>query len=615
MSHHRKMPKSSPKKKRRWEALTNKHALKITRALHRDLTQVVPELAEVPTLRNFDHLPWWSEQVQNSVLSVESAYQFGVLRLLREYLRKYQLPGNQVACQNAAIQTVLRCDECCKAINHSDRKFRYVKEVREEICNLLPAVDLCRVWEYSRHGPGASNGSTKRTDKFSKYLCRPYTVTSGAAELSWSLLAYDTRWRRALGVEFNDAPAEAGFLINEPFDGPSFLKICDSNRVVTVPKDNRTDRPIAIEPTLNCYMQLGADGVLRRVLKRRWGINLNDQTRNAYMAGIGHSSGYATIDLSSASDLISTRVVRELLPPDWFSLLYKLRSPLGELPDGTTFIYERFSSMGNGSTFALESLIFAAIARVATRMSGFDASDVAVYGDDIIVRQGAYHRTMHMLEDFGFQVNVSKSFATGPFRESCGFDWYNGHYVRPVYLKTLTGLKDLVVTHNRLRYWAFVVLGSPGFISGTLRYIRSLVSPHFLAVGPENMLDFGSWFHIDPNDDASERSSPAYRFRYRWSARASTPWNWEFGRLLASHKETPRVISHEHGASLEHLAHKSKQAELNLPPSPSAGSVYSVLDRASYQKRVKLSRVRRHRQVAVYAYEDPRLLLNSLYGS
>jgi hypothetical protein len=102
---------------------------------------------------------------------------------------------------------------------------------------------------------------------------------------------------------------------------------------------------------------------------------------------------------------------------------------------------EKFSSMGNGFTFELETLIFAAIALVITRECGFSGrlgSDVFVFGDDIIVKNGVARPLKSVLEFLGFELNAEKSyFGDEPFRESCGGDYFAGQPVRPYFLKEL----------------------------------------------------------------------------------------------------------------------------------------------------------------------------------
>jgi hypothetical protein len=232
------------------------------------------------------------------------------------------------------------------------------------------------------------------------------------------------------------------------------IYVNDVSKVTTVPKNAKTDRVICIEPHLNVFVQLGIGAVIRRQL-RRFGIDLDTQDWNRYLASKAESYRLATVDLSSASDMISFNVVKYVLPKDWFDLLFLARCD-HTMVDGKQITLSKFSSMGNGYTFELESLIFTAAALAA----GADRRLMAVYGDDIILERTHYPRLLEILTFLGFEVNGKKTFVEGNFFESCGTDWYNGINVRPFYLKG--GYNDEVEARfliaNAIRRWATIPL-------------------------------------------------------------------------------------------------------------------------------------------------------------
>lgn len=226
------------------------------------------------------------------------------------------------------------------------------------------------------------------------------------------------------------------------------------NKVSFVPKTAKTDRSIAVEPMLNGFIQKGIDEYMRSRL-RRYGIDLSDQSLNSEMARQGSLGGfnpYVTIDLSAASDTIPTQVVKWFLPLEWFEFLDQTRSS-SYLLDGQTQPqrYEKFTSMGNGFCFPLETLLFGALAHAASVATG-NHDDFMVYGDDIVVRQSAALLLIELLKDCGFKPNNKKSFIVGPFRESCGSDWYEGADVRPAILDVeMTDIRHTMAVHNTLR--------------------------------------------------------------------------------------------------------------------------------------------------------------------
>lgn len=220
------------------------------------------------------------------------------------------------------------------------------------------------------------------------------------------------------------------------------VRLCAGN-LAFVPKNAKTYRSIVVEPCLNGFAQAGLGKYIAKRL-RSVGVDIRNQVPNQEWALLGSLLGdLATIDLSSASDMIARELVRALLPEDWYRLLSAFRTS-EVLYKGKTIALEKFSSMGNGFTFPLETLIFWALTRSAVGNDGI----VSVYGDDIICPVSSYGRVTEVLTAVGFIVNPDKSYAAGPFRESCGCDYYNGINVRPFYQKHLVSGRSLFVLHN-----------------------------------------------------------------------------------------------------------------------------------------------------------------------
>lgn len=216
-----------------------------------------------------------------------------------------------------------------------------------------------------------------------------------------------------------------------------------------VPKSFKTHRSIVVEPQLNSMFQLGIGDYIGKRL-RGVGVDIRDQSRNKSLAAAGSLTGdLATLDLSSASDTIAYELVAELLPLDWFSFLRYFRTSTVEYK-GKRIKLAKFSSMGNGFTFPLETLIFWSLARAAVDLhpDGGEDKTVAVYGDDIIVPSACYSRVANVLRLAGFSVNTAKSYHTGPFRESCGGDYLSGTDIRPYYQKGRISPQTLFTLYN-----------------------------------------------------------------------------------------------------------------------------------------------------------------------
>lgn len=223
------------------------------------------------------------------------------------------------------------------------------------------------------------------------------------------------------------------------------------NKVVTVPKDARSNRVIAIEPGINLFFQKSIGEMIRkRLLVTK--TDIRDQGRNQRAAKSGSLLlDTATLDLSSASDSISLNLVEELLPPRWFSLLDSCRSKYGSLK-GEQMRWEKFSSMGNGFTFPLQTLIFYALAFACVEYHDADLNKICVYGDDIIIPSVAFETFSAMLDFYGFQLNRDKSFVNSMFRESCGSHYFAGVDVKPFYLKDrILNILSIFKTANAIR--------------------------------------------------------------------------------------------------------------------------------------------------------------------
>lgn len=375
-----------------------------------------------------------------------------VTYLLGELLSKFD-PGDKAGAERRSTSALEKFRDAERQCYETNQRFRglgvFSDSTRAAI--LLASGFASRVlgefsWDsaskYFGWGPGASTRLSRRnSDAAYKFSGIPET-TYGNAALADAAICSVPSWRQELSV------------LGEQDLG--MCKYAPGNSIVTVPKNFKTDRTIAIEPCMNMYIQKGIGGLMRERLKL-FGCDLNDQTRNQRLARIGSLSGLlATIDLSMASDTVSRRLVEVMIRPDWLKALEQCRSEKGVLPSGEELFYQKFSSMGNGFTFELESLIFYSLALTVTKFycRPEEVSRVAVYGDDLIVPTTAYEPLLAVLRECGFTPNSKKSFADGPFRESCGKHYFDGHDITPFYVrrpvKTVT---DLLLLHNNLVRW------------------------------------------------------------------------------------------------------------------------------------------------------------------
>lgn len=227
-------------------------------------------------------------------------------------------------------------------------------------------------------------------------------------------------------------------------------EIVTANKIITVPKNAKTDRTIGVEPSLNLYFQKGVGSMIRKRLAR-FAVDLNDQTRNQELALEGsRSNSLATVDFSAASDTISYQIILDLLPMQWFEVLDLLRSPSGRISRDETIYYEKFSSMGNGFTFELESLIFWALAKAVVPKNHPDYSKINVFGDDVIIPSEYIGIYEELCSYCGFTVNTKKSYSSTYYRESCGKHYWDGIDITPVYLRRFLSKTEAMRFHNRV---------------------------------------------------------------------------------------------------------------------------------------------------------------------
>lgn len=408
-------------------------------------------------IRNSDwsRLYEWASHLSTEVY--ETAEEHFAATQLSALILKYPWRHSQIGLPDPEItakQKFVSAERKCSVTNrrlHRVLRSRYAKYIwraRDWIYGVIgEEPDLAAIYDQMQFSTGSNIGvHGKATNFYRKAFAKSWTVTPSCQAFAISsllrneqLVSRFTEWR---GSYFCYDREEAAVNMNLKCESTTY------NLISFVPKNAKTHRSIAIEPLLNSYVQKGIDTELRIKLKAK-GIDLSDQSRNQRLAQIGSSDGsLCTVDLSSASDSVAIALVKLLLPPAWFAFLDQCRSPAYKL-DGQISRYHKFVSMGNGFCFPLESLIFAALTRSVIHFHGSTCRTMGIYGDDIIAPNEVFDDLRKVLAFCGFSFNEEKSFNAGPFRESCGADWYEGRDVRPVYLDYhLSDVNRLMVFHN-----------------------------------------------------------------------------------------------------------------------------------------------------------------------
>lgn len=316
---------------------------------------------------------------------------------------------------------------------HSERVKVVAREVIRQVIGSSPDLNILRDGQFT-------NGASTRVKRGPTAIAEKYVGDLHVTREAWPYF-------RAYVLD------ESPFWSDICELGLVQPKFVDASVMFTVPKNSEIDRVACKEPEINMFLQRAVGNYFREKLRRN-GIDLNDQSRNRGLAReASRARKLATIDLSSASDLISSQLVFELLPFGWFDLLNDLRVKYTMIDD-TRYELNMFSSMGNGFTFELESLIFFSLARAVAYLTK-TRGRISVYGDDIIVPRSMAGALVKCFQWFGFKVNTKKSFWRGQFNESCGGHYFAGCDVTPFYIRApLSTLPDLMLTLNQLRVWA-----------------------------------------------------------------------------------------------------------------------------------------------------------------
>jgi len=385
-----------------------------------------------------------------------------VVRQLNSFLSKFR-PESSSTLDDEALRKFLDCNNKCGRDNPIDKESLSeltalaLSELQCELYSFCfrgsePLLSYREISDNLNIGPGASVGASG-TSFYNKLFAGDITASSSSLiDLFNEVVRHDSLW----------------FSADVSRLGAYKSRVVLGSKLSFVAKDMRKSRTICTEPLVNMLFQKGISACIERGLAERYGIYLDVQPqRNAALAWVGSRTGkFATIDLSSASDTISHELIRHLFPASFSSWLTLTRSPVTTLPNGDVIPLHMVSSMGNGFTFSLETLLFTAVVIACYRALGIEPckhrenrggirrANFGVFGDDLVVDVRSYNLIIDVLRRLGFSANREKSFSDGFFRESCGSDYWFGDYITPVYAKSFDSPQDRCSLINRLNIWS-----------------------------------------------------------------------------------------------------------------------------------------------------------------
>lgn len=380
-----------------WDDLVNSD---VRPSSYADAESYFSDVATISFLRKYESLPTRVDKKARAYVNFWSAEH----KCYRTNQRLLPFIHNTFACEDEAVHT-------------------FIKSVRSKVEELIGERPPAN--PEGRFGPGSTfgdrGGFATLPDKMT--TCPQITHDAWPYLVPWS----STLWAKAAASRD---------------DSITFLR---GSRFTTVPKDAKQDRGISIEPSLNIFYQLAYGTAMRRALEKRTAHRVCLDTMQEIHRQVAREASltgaFATIDLSQASDTICSAFVKLCVPRRWYEVLDDLRSKTITLSEGgksKTVVLEKFSAMGNGYTFELETVLFMAVCMAVMEARGITPKpgiNVYVFGDDIIVPTEVSGEVIAALRFLGMDTNESKSFVTGPFRESCGGDYFRGVDVRPYFLK------------------------------------------------------------------------------------------------------------------------------------------------------------------------------------
>lgn len=408
-----------------------------------------------------------SDARKDGVMSIED---FKNLYQFYSFSKKTPENGVDEVCRKAGLDKLMKGEGHCKVTNMTiesriSSNFQLFDRVSRIILDIIGEVPYDIFTKNQvEFGPGSTVNLDSRSYEQSGLFYKVSDKLIVPNRAKYYLAAHVSshpNWVDNLGTFYHTQQnSDESRLQFEMRVFESHFQIVDDDypsRISFVPKDKDEHRAIGIEMNGLVPLQKIVGNHFRRALFKR-GINLNSQDRNKHLARLAKVFGLSTIDLKNASSSISLELVRAIMPRDWMAILEGIRSSHGFCRDLDEPIeYQMISSMGNGFTFELESLIFYALVIATCEEGGLSPVEitrsVSVFGDDIIIPRSVSSDFVTNLSLFGFTANKEKSFIDGFFFESCGSDYYRCAEVRPFFLKReVKTVRDLFFCLNSILY-------------------------------------------------------------------------------------------------------------------------------------------------------------------
>jgi len=409
----------------------------------------------------------------------------------------------------SALATWLECNALCRDMNLNFPEFKtregqpmssltldVLQRAQKWLTDVLGALDarLANPGEVAclgEIGPGSAIGS-KHNDLLAKLFENRIIAPTETALYLWHVLTG------------SDKTLQDADRLNSHEYGPP-VAIKGAAKWASAPKDCVTDRPTVTPTTLGSFLTRSLGIALEGELDRL-GFSVDTQPdRQRELARLGsldETVGQwwrpATVDSTSASDTQYMALHSYLLlgcPNIWRAIcatregvisipvsvlgrvvalsdcgltplalhgLHVVDDHLIDNEDPHVKVHMT-GGMGCGFTFPLQTFTYLALAiglmdirevPVHAYPCGFRMRMLGVFGDDVALPEVVAAEYVGILKELGMLPNEAKTYLSGPFKESCGTDWFRGLDIRGVYCKQLNSDADKVSLFNRLVDWS-----------------------------------------------------------------------------------------------------------------------------------------------------------------
>jgi len=410
-----------------------------------------------------------SAQQMYALNDTSTLYAFN--RQVNELLKKFVPPDDtrEASLESATYEKFLKVNDHMAGVNeklinyfpdhaarpgpsHTERENIHIR-ARALMHMVLSGFEYDEWFTECKNSAGSTLGVSYQDTSQERKFTFPMTVTKEAKPFLIGALDCDLELQAAVFNYNRYTP------IGEVFEE------VEGSRATTVPKSTEINRFIAIEPTGNMYLQ---QGLMAMMYKRMSTVGLDVSSLPEKHKELARESSIscknATIDWSSASDCSSPELLKWLLPRQWYMACETVRCRSTQI-NGETSTLNMFSSMGNATTFPIETLVFwtyahaVRLTKLVSRQSvrclpeWEDLAAVSVFGDDCIVPSELASDYIDVITEVGYMVNDEKSYyGAEQFRESCGGDYLAGYDVRPFNLKAPHSTRK-----SALEAWLYII--------------------------------------------------------------------------------------------------------------------------------------------------------------